>query len=439
MKDFTVSASFAESKSLLPLLMEDFGVSTGYSTLSDGATNVSLVDDADEPVAEISMVSSQATEGLAGLADGSSILAILSRVATDDEIHAVSAAVFGDISTDAHQSVLAMDGLVILVSDRNSVNILSIRQIGEIFSGKIKNWSAVGGSDAAINVYRQNVSASDTELFRQLVLGPISGGFTPSAAIVSNNTDISATVNVDPMGVAFASFANSGEAKAVTLIDSCGIRSVPNTFNINSEGYPLAHRIRVYSTSRNLPEVAIEMVAYLDSDAAQVPVLLSGYVSLDVETLPATEQGLRFANAILASGDGVGINGLRQMTTELVSAVRLSTTFRFNDGGSTLDVRAERDIQRLVDWLAGEDLSSKEILLVGFTDSIGKISVNKALLEQRARQIRDAILLTAPSGMLDDVDVKVIGLGEVSPLVCNKASRARFVNRRVEVWMRDKS
>ena len=80
-----------------------------------------------------------------------------------------------------------------------------------------------------------------------------------------------------------------------------------------------------------------------------------------------------------------------------------------------------------------------EIILVGFTDNNGKLSVNMALAEQRAQQVLNELAAIAPNGMLEQTDVKVVGLGETSPMACSDAPRGRFVNRRVEVWISDDS
>jgi len=87
----------------------------------------------------------------------------------------------------------------------------------------------------------------------------------------------------------------------------------------------------------------------------------------------------------------------------------------------------------------GQNLTNKQLLLVGFTDNNGKSNVNMALAEQRAQQVLDEITAIAPAGMLERINVKIVGLGETSPMACNAAPRGRFVNRRVEVWISDEN
>lgn len=437
--NFQIASTYAISEDLLPMLLDGFSETSDYQfQITDGRL-VEMLNDIDEVAAQIIIESGDASTSFNAIAAGEAMLTVASQSPDQLEVAAIADAGFGDISSVEQQAVLAMDGLVILVSQDNPVNSLSMQQVGEVFSGETSNWNELGGPDAAINVYRQNVDASDFDFFSDKILTPIGGEFTQAASIISNNGNISQSVDTDPFGIGFSDYANRGDAKAVTLIGSCGIYSKPSGFSIKTEEYPLSRRLAVYVPERTLPSVAQDLVAYLDTDAAQQVVSKAGYVSLDVSEISVDEQGLRFASAILSASGGVGLNNLRLMTEKLVDAKRLSTTFRFLDGSSTLDIRAQSDIHRLLDWLASADLANKEILLVGFTDSNGKLTVNMALAEQRAKQVLNAVTAAAPEGALAGLHFETVGLGEVSPMVCNDAPNGQFVNRRVEVWIRDEN
>ncbi|MBL4874597.1 MAG: substrate-binding domain-containing protein [Rhodobacteraceae bacterium] len=437
--DFMVVITNAVGKSLLPMLLEDFATSEGLRSVMEGTTGVAFEDSDGEVAAMVTLANVDTGAGLGAIADGTALLAIALRQASRDEVSAISDAGFGDITRVAQQTVLAMDGLVILVSSDNPVNSLTIQQVGDIFSGTVTNWNEIGGLDAAINVYRQNVAASDSEFFRSEVLAQTGGDYTQAASIISSNGNISQSVSQDAFGIGFSSFANKGAAKTVSLQGSCGILSEPTNFSIKTEEYLLSRRLLAYTPDRVLPDLAGGLIAYLDSDAAQIQVAQAGYVSLNAELKSVNGQGLRFANAILTDSNEIDLSDLKRMASLLVDAKRLSTTFRFVDGSSTLDARAERDVERLVDWLIDQDLTNKQILLVGFTDNNGKLNVNMALAEQRAEQVLDEMTAIAPAGMIEGINVKIVGLGETSPLACSTASRGRFMNRRVEVWIGDEN
>jgi len=93
----------------------------------------------------------------------------------------------------------------------------------------------------------------------------------------------------------------------------------------------------------------------------------------------------------------------------------------------------------LLDQLARKDFSAREIFLVGFTDSVGSVNINNDLGRKRADQVLTRIRELAPEGLLEGLTFTTVGRGEVSPIACNDAAHGRFMNRRVEIWIRSKA
>jgi phosphate transport system substrate-binding protein len=48
---------------------------------------------------------------------------------------------------------VAVDGLSIIVNDKNPLTKLSMTQVGAIYRGEVKNWKGVGGADMKISLY----------------------------------------------------------------------------------------------------------------------------------------------------------------------------------------------------------------------------------------------------------------------------------------------
>ncbi|MBM3847007.1 MAG: phosphate ABC transporter substrate-binding protein [Verrucomicrobia bacterium] len=68
---------------------------------------------------------------------------------------------------------VAMDGLSVYVNAENPVQELSLEQLELVFTGKIKNWKDLGGSDAPITVYSRENSSGTYEFFKEHVLGDV--------------------------------------------------------------------------------------------------------------------------------------------------------------------------------------------------------------------------------------------------------------------------
>ena len=66
---------------------------------------------------------------------------------------------------------LGKDALVFLVNEDNPVQSLTIQQIYDIYTGKITNWSEVGGNDMEIEAFLRPESSGSQTLMRKLILG----------------------------------------------------------------------------------------------------------------------------------------------------------------------------------------------------------------------------------------------------------------------------
>jgi phosphate transport system substrate-binding protein len=81
------------------------------------------------------------------------------------------------------------------------------------------------------------------------------------------------------------------------------------------------------------------------------------------------------------------------------------------------------------------DFADKEILLLGFTDAVGRPDINQIIASERAEQVRDR-LLRQTAGQARVGSINAIGYGPIAPVGCNDEASGREANRRVEVWVR---
>ena len=55
-----------------------------------------------------------------------------------------------EIDSGLTETILALDGIAIIVNNANPVSDLTVEQIADIYTGKISNWAEVGGNDGPI-------------------------------------------------------------------------------------------------------------------------------------------------------------------------------------------------------------------------------------------------------------------------------------------------
>ncbi|KDM89930.1 phosphate ABC transporter substrate-binding protein [Photobacterium galatheae] len=102
------------------------------------------------PDTQIAVQGTGSSAGIAAVKQNASELGMSSRFLEDDEIR-----------PDVESTIIAHDGIALVVNKANPVNTLTKAQVIAIYQGKITNWKEVGGPDLPIAVVsRENASGS---------------------------------------------------------------------------------------------------------------------------------------------------------------------------------------------------------------------------------------------------------------------------------------
>jgi phosphate transport system substrate-binding protein len=67
--------------------------------------------------------------------------------------------------------IAAVDGLSIVVNEKNSLERLTMAQVGALYRGEVKNWKAVGGSEKAVSLYGRQSNSGTYVFMQEFVLG----------------------------------------------------------------------------------------------------------------------------------------------------------------------------------------------------------------------------------------------------------------------------
>jgi phosphate transport system substrate-binding protein len=449
--DFRLAGSSTVAQILIPSLFQDFSGSYGLRLAAGEPAFVgdvpvqpylfSLPDGGVFADVEIHTLGTQAA--FASLLKGDSEIALSSRAITAAELGAFAASELGDLTDETFQVVAALDGLVVIVPPENSLPTLSMQELAQVFSGRITNWSQLGGNNAPINVYRRDDASGSAADFTTVVMNPNNARFATSSTTFTDDISLVRAVSADPNGIGFTSIAYQQGTRAVPLRGTCGFVSTPSEFTVKTGEYPLARRVFLYTTNRMFGAIpkekadkAMGFLQFVKSDAGQSAAEGSGFVSQSIAALPITVQGQRLVNTMLAEPGDVSSADIREMVSELSGAIRLSSTFRFKPSAAELDAQARGDIPRLVAYLRNNDFTGREFLIAGFSDAAGGSTQNAALSRRRAQQVLDEIQAALGSDA-GNYSFVVKGFGEVSPQGCNDSLAGRSVNRRVEVWVRE--
>ena len=102
--------------------------------------------------------------------------------------------------------IVALDGLAVVVNPANKISELTIDQLADVFTGKIKNWKELGGRDAKIVLLSREVNSGTHVYFKEHVLrhGKADGKeeFAAEALLLSSSQAIADEIsqNQDAIG-----------------------------------------------------------------------------------------------------------------------------------------------------------------------------------------------------------------------------------------------
>lgn len=440
--DIVVRGSDTVGEVLFPLLVE------GYANLDRAAVSerkevgpdtVHLVVREDRGQGEQKMVvevqAAGSSTGFAALLDGTADIGMSSRPPKSQEYRDFQNQGLGDLEDIDHEYIVAVDSILMVVSPDNPISELSVDQAARLFSGRIRNWSELGGNDVPVSVYTRPETSGTRAVFENAIL---TGGrkISDNATVASSNEALAELVTNDPGGIGYVGFAAVRDAKPIDITLSCGIATKATPFAAKTEEYLLQRRLRLYVDGADHSDTIQGLLDFAISHDADGLIQQAGFIDLGVIADSGGLDTEALLNSTLTSNETVRMDTLRNMIQTLDGAARLSTTFRFASGSARLDNKAQRDIARMIEFLALPQNAGKEVMVVGFTDADGDFSANERLSRSRAQVVIDAIRNHPESARISELNFQTHGFGELAPVGCNDDFQGRYRNRRVEVWLR---
>ena len=102
------------------------------------------------------------------------------------------------------ETVLASDGIALVVTPENHVSDLSLEQIAAIYTGEITNWKEVGGNDAEIVLIGREAGSGTRDGFETITGTAESCKYRQE---LTSTGDVIATVASNPDAIGYASLA----------------------------------------------------------------------------------------------------------------------------------------------------------------------------------------------------------------------------------------
>lgn len=207
------------------------------------------------------------TTGIAAIIDGTAQIGMSSRRAKPTEMSAATAK-----GVTMKPTIVAFDGIGVIVNQGNPLSALTKRQVEQIFAGDITDWSQVGGSPGPISIYTRNTSSGTYADFKELAMKK--RDYASSSQKMAGNEQIASEVAKNPNGIGYVGLAYLHDPGIKTVaIDG----AVPTEESVIARKYPYARPTFYYTNGEPQGEAA-KFVEFTLSDEGQKVVRKVGFV-----------------------------------------------------------------------------------------------------------------------------------------------------------------
>ena len=169
-------------------------------------------------------------------------------------------------------TVVAIDGIAIIVNPENPVTDLTIEQIAALYKGEITNWSEVGGTDSPVVLIGREAASGTRDGFESITKTEDVCKYSQE---LTSTGDVVQTVASNPNAIGYASLASVKDT--VKMIDVEGV--TPTTETIQNGTYKVQRNF-VFVTKKNaeLSETTKAFFDFATSESADELIIKAGAV-----------------------------------------------------------------------------------------------------------------------------------------------------------------
>ena len=398
---------------LAPALVESWLKDIGYSQvkrrdLGPARTEIAAIRDGQSLIVEIDKRGT--ASGLQAIIDGDAEICMSARQPNAREID--DAWQLGDLKSPTQEWVVGLDGLVLVVSPDSPVSALTMQQMRDVISGKVRNWNQLGATAGPIAVHTLSSTSGTQEAITRIFLAGDKAA--PTVFRHAKQAGVIAAVARDPRSIGIIGLRAPRSGLRALAVTTGGRSILPDPLSVGSEDYPLTRRVYLH-TGQMITALGRGFAQWVVSPAGQAAVERSQFVSLSVK--PQAPGRIDMAPA-----------EYQQMVAK---AQRLPMTLRFSTGLDLFDSRARQDIERLAAYMQRPENAKRRVVLMGFANPQPRSPMQSLFMSQERADFVSSELLA-----LNMKVVTVRGFGGKMNLLDASQPTSRYWNDRVEVWLR---
>lgn len=226
----------------------------------------------------ISVTGGGSGTGIAALINGTVDLANASRQIKTEEIEEAQAK-----GVEPVEHIIARDAIAVIVNSENPVSKLTLQQISDIYSGKITNWSEVGGEDRPIVKLSRETNSGTHVYFLETVLRLGNSKdktlFSMDTLLLPSSEGIISEVRQNPNAIGYDGLGYvPHDVKMIAIAKEAGGGYVlPSIETVNDKSYAIARDLYMY-TNGEPTGIVKEYLDWILSEQAQQIVADLGFV-----------------------------------------------------------------------------------------------------------------------------------------------------------------
>ena len=200
--------------------------------------------------------------GITAVQEGTCDIGLSSRALKDEEKAA-----------GLKETILAYDGIAIIVHPDNPVNDLTIEQIAQLYTGEITNWKDVGGNDAQVVLIGREAASGTRDGFESITGTKEKCQYRQE---LTSTGDVITAVSQNPDAIGYASLASIKDS--VKALDVDGV--TPSEATVKDGSYKVQRPfVLVTAEGKALTHVAQAFFDYATSPDAAAIIAKAGAVA----------------------------------------------------------------------------------------------------------------------------------------------------------------
>lgn len=198
--------------------------------------------------------------GIQAVAEGRCDIGLASRNLKDEE------------KANLDETVVAIDGIAVIVNKENPVTDLTIEQIAAVYKGEITNWKELGGADAPIVLIGREAASGTRDGFESITG---TEDLCKYSQELTSTGDVVQTVSSNPNAIGYASLASVGDTVKAIKVEGV----TPTTETIQNGEYKIQRNfVFVTRANEKLSESAQAFFDFAVNDQADDLIVKAGAV-----------------------------------------------------------------------------------------------------------------------------------------------------------------